>query len=160
MNTLQKIKIRILQHLAQYLPGGKTVRVWLHRRRGVIIGDGTFIGCEAIIETAYPTLVSIGRNCSLGIRSIIIAHNDSWGSIPKNPTVIIEDEVFVGPGCIILPGVTIGKGSVIAAGSVLTHSVPEGMMMQGNPARPVARCGVSLGTRSSYWEFIRNLKPM
>lgn len=51
----------------------------------------------------------------------------------------IEDHVWIGGGCVLLPGVTIGKGSVIGAGSVVTHSIPDGCVAVGNPCRVIRR---------------------
>ncbi len=158
--VLHDFNIRFLQYLARNSFGGLSIRIWLHRRRGVKIGKGTFISMNAIIETAHPELVFIGENCFIGINAIIIAHNHNDGGSPNLPTVHIEDEAYIGPGAIILPGVTIGSGSVVAAGSVVTHSVPGGVMVQGNPAQPVAQCDASLGMQSSYWNFLKHLKPL
>jgi acetyltransferase-like isoleucine patch superfamily enzyme len=52
--------------------------------------------------------------------------------------VVIEDDVWVGIGAVILKGVHIGAGARIGAGSVVTGSVPAGATVQGNPARPVS----------------------
>ena len=49
--------------------------------------------------------------------------------------VKIGDNVFIGMNCIILKGVTLGNGCVIAAGSIVTKDVPEGMVAGGNPAK-------------------------
>lgn len=51
--------------------------------------------------------------------------------------VKIEDNVWIGGGVIILPGVTIGKNSVIGAGSIVTRSIPENSVAFGNPCRVV-----------------------
>ena len=51
--------------------------------------------------------------------------------------VEIRDNVWIGGGCIILPGVTIGKNSVIGAGSVVTRSIPENSVAVGNPCRVI-----------------------
>ena len=51
--------------------------------------------------------------------------------------VTIEDGVWIGGGAILLPGVTIGKNSVIGAGSVVTHSIPENSVAVGNPCRVI-----------------------
>ena len=53
--------------------------------------------------------------------------------------VEIEDQVWIGGGSVLLPGVTIGKGSVIGAGSVVTHSIPAGCVAVGNPCRVIRR---------------------
>ena len=53
--------------------------------------------------------------------------------------VKIEDNVWIGGGVIILPGVTIGKNSVIGAGSVVTKSIPENCVAVGNPCRVIRK---------------------
>jgi len=163
MRLLHDMRIRVLQALALFLPGATGLRVRLHRWRGVKIGKGVFISTDVIIETMRPELVSIGDEVFLGVRSTVIAH---FRDVPQEViagakfSVRIEDQVFVGPGAIILPGVTIGQGAVIAAGSVVSGNVPEMTLVQGNPARPVARCGIPLGPSASAAEFYRTLKPI
>ena len=160
---LAGLRNRVLQVLALYAPGATTLRVRLHRWRGVRIGEGAFIGTAALLETSYPELVSIGNGVSIGIRSVIIAH--FLEEVRRRPdeegatfSVRIEDEAFIGPGVIVLPNVTIGHGAVVAAGSVVTKSVPPLTMVQGNPAVPVARCGVPLGVNTPLREFYRSLR--
>lgn len=53
--------------------------------------------------------------------------------------VRIEDNVWIGGGCILLPGVTIGKNSVIGAGSVVTRSIPADSVAVGSPCRVIRR---------------------
>jgi acyl-CoA synthetase (AMP-forming)/AMP-acid ligase II/acetyltransferase-like isoleucine patch superfamily enzyme/acyl carrier protein len=157
------IKNRILQVGALYAPGFKTTRVWLHRMRGVAIGKNVSIGLSALIETAYPSLISIGNNVTIGMRAIIIGHLrdlTAQARVSGEPTVRIEDDVYIGPGVIVLPNVTIGQGAVVSAGSVVSRSVPPRTLVQGNPAIPVAHCGVSLGGGVSYEKFLRHLKPI
>ena len=148
-----------MQALARYAPGGSTLRVRLHRLRGVSIGEGTFIGTDALIETSNPHLVSIGNEVAIGIRSVIIAHFRAPERESRS-RVRIDDWAFIGPGAIILPNVTIGFGAVVAAGSVVTKSVPAMTMVQGNPAKPVGYCGVPLGVKTPAVEFLRRLKPL
>lgn len=57
--------------------------------------------------------------------------------------VVIEDDVWVGIGAIILKGVKIGKGARVAPGSVVTTDVDAGIFVQGNPARPVGKASDS-----------------
>jgi acetyltransferase-like isoleucine patch superfamily enzyme len=118
---------------------------------------------SVIIETAYPQLVSIGNNVSVGIRAVIIGHlrdSTTQARVTNQPTVRVEDDVYIGPGVIILPNVTIGKGAVVSAGSVVSRFVPPQTLVRGNPAEPVAHCGVSLGGGVSYEQFLNHLTPI
>jgi carbonic anhydrase/acetyltransferase-like protein (isoleucine patch superfamily) len=146
---------RFFQLLARILPGGQTIRIMLHRARGVHIGRNVFISEDVILETACPDLITIEDRVSIGIRTIIIAH---FRELMQG--VRIESDAFVGPGVIILPNVVIGRGAVVAAGSVVTRSVPPMTVVQGNPAVPVARCGIPLGPDVTQKEFSRQLKPL
>jgi maltose O-acetyltransferase len=132
----------------------------LHRLRGVRIGLGSFIGTSVILETAYPQLIEIANRVDFCMRTTIIAHQHGECADESKPTVTIEDDVFIGPGSIILPHVRIGRGAVVAAGSVVSTSVPPLTMVRGNPAQPVARCRVPLGRSTPLREFYRGLKPM
>jgi len=155
---------RFLQILALYAPGQTTVRVWLHRLRGVRIGRDVRIGADVLIETAFPQWVTIGDHVIVSMRSTIIAHFE--GSLPPIQekrayvSVRIEDEVFVGPGSMILPNVTIGRGAVVTAGSVVTKSIPPLTMVQGNPAQPIARCEIPLTYRTPLKEFMSKLRSI
>ena len=151
-NLFRGVLNRTFQLLARFGPGASSVRVWLHRKRGVKIGAKVWIGYDTIIETARPNLVSIGNNVAIMMRVTIIAHfRDTKG-------VRIEDDAFIGPGAMILPHVTIGRGAVVAAGSVVSSSVPPGMLVQGNPAQIVAKCSVPLGWTTPLPVFYRGLQ--
>jgi acetyltransferase-like isoleucine patch superfamily enzyme len=151
---------RLLALLALYAPGGPTTRVRLHRLRGVRIGPGSFLGTSVILETAFPQLIEIGARVDVGMRTTIIAHQHGERADQSERTVRIEDDVFIGPGCIILPHVTIGQGAVITAGSVVSTSVPPLTMARGNPAEIVATCRVPLGRSTPLREFYRGLRPV
>ena len=154
-------KNRVLQILARYAPGAKTWRVRLHRWRGVHIGEGTFIGTDALIDTSNPQLVWIGERVAIGIRSVIVAHfRDEELKHGADVSVRIEDDAFIGPGVIILPNVTIGHGAVVNAGSVVTRNVPPLTVVQGNPAAPIAHCSVPLGLTTPLKEYYRGLRPI
>lgn len=146
---------RLLQLLARFLPGGQTIRIKLHRARGVHIGRNVFISEDVILETGAPYLITIEDRASIGIRTTVIGHFREL-----NEGVRIESDAFIGPGVIILPNVVIGRGAVVAAGSVVTRSVPPMTMVHGNPAVPVARCGVPLRPDVTQREFSRKLKPL
>jgi len=159
---------RVLQVIALYAPGGDTTRVVLHRLRGVEIGKDSWIGFDTLIEPSYPDRVVIGNRVAIGIRVLILAHfahhgrnrETSGGTLDDRVSVRIEDDVFIGPGAVIMPNVTIGAGAVVTAGSVVTRSVAPLTMVQGNPAKPIARCGIPLGLETPIKEFYRRLTPI
>ncbi|MGD0182370.1 MAG: acyltransferase [Terriglobales bacterium] len=151
---VQDMKIRVLQHLARNAPGATSLRVLLHRWRGVHLGRNVWIGYDAIIETSHPEYVTIKDGASIGIRAIIIAH------FRELRGVTIEEDASIGPGAIIMPNVTIGKGSVVTAGSVVTTSVPPMTLVQGNPARAIAKVGIPLKINVTLREFSARLRPL
>ena len=91
--------------------------------------------------------ITIGANCLIAANSQIFdghGHSLSFpdvenriNTIGEAKPIIIEDDVWIGINCIILGGVTIGKGSIIGAGSVITKSVPAYAVAVGNPAKIV-----------------------
>src|ERR1700751_1443100 len=95
---LRGFKNRVLQHLARVLPGARTLRVALHRARGVQIGKNVWIGYDVILETSRPHLITIADGCSIGMRVSVIAH------FRETAGVKIESDAFIGPGVLILPG--------------------------------------------------------
>lgn len=151
---LRGLANRILQHLARILPGAETLRVALHRARGVKIGKNVWIGYDAILDTSRPYLITLEDGSAIGMRATIIAH------FRELQGVKVEQDAFIGPGVIILPNVVIGRGAVVTAGSVVTQSVPPMTVVQGNPAVPVAKCGVPLRMDVTLKQFSRRLKPL
>lgn len=145
---------RVLQHLARSMPGATTLRVALHRARGVKIGKGVWIGFDAILDTSRPYLITLEDGVVIGIRTTIIAHFKELRGVK------IEQDAFIGPGAIILPNVVVGRGAVVTAGSVVTKSVPPMTVVQGNPALPVAKCGVTLRHDVLLKDFSRRLRPL
>lgn len=154
-NPLRGLINRILQLLATTFPGGQNFRVSLHRARGVKIGKKVWISYNVILETSYPSLITIDDDAFIGIGVIVIAHFKETRS-----GVRIGKNVFVGPGAIILPDVEIGDGAVVSAGSVVTNSVPAMTVVQGNPAVAIAKCGVPLWPDTPLKEFSRRLRPL
>jgi len=109
--------------------------------RSSSIGDGSIV-CPFVTLTSN---IKIGRNFQANIYSYvahdcIIGNNVTFApSVKCNGNVVIEDDVYIGTGVIIHQGkpnkpLKIGKGAVIAAGAVVTKSVPVGKVMFGNPA--------------------------
>ena len=162
-NSFIGFRNRLLQSLSRTLPGAGSLRVALHRRRGVQIGSRVFIGVDVIIDTSLPHKVRIGDDVTVGMRCTLIGHFGNMGDehiFSRKPSLVIEDRCFIGPSVTILPNVTVGEGSVVMAGSVVTKSVRAGTMVQGNPATPVAKCGIPLLRSTPMWEFYRHLRPL
>lgn len=121
------------------------IYLWSLRRRGVSIGpDCRFSGRSDF--GSEPFLISIGRHVALasGIRFIthdggtwVFRHEERYRRVIKFGWITICDNCVIGEGVIILPGVSIGPNSVIAAGSVVSRNIPPGVLASGNPAKPV-----------------------
>ena len=155
---IRRLSIRLLQNLAYFIPGAKSLRVFLHRVRGVNIQKNVFIGQYVYIDNLKPEKVYIGNNTQLSINVVIVSHFRELGA-KKEYSVYIDDDVFVGIGVIILPGVKIGKGSVIASGSVVSTSMPEKSFIVGNPAVRKGSVEKPLLIDTSWADFISGLKP-
>lgn len=63
--------------------------------------------------------------------------------------VTVGDDVWIGGGSILCPGVTVGSGSVIGAGSVVTHDIPSGVVAAGNPCRVIRPITAE---EKAYWQ--------
>lgn len=153
---------RFLHKLAFVAPGGYSIRPWLHRLRGVRIGQNVWISQFVYIDELHPEAISIGDNCSIGLRSSIFAHF-YWG--PKTNTelpneVIIEKDVFIGPHSIVLPNVHIGEGAVIKAGTTVTSNVPAKTFWGMPSAEALAHVTVPLTADYSFEEFRAGLRPI
>jgi acetyltransferase-like isoleucine patch superfamily enzyme len=162
-STIVGIRNRLFQSLARSVPGAGSIRVWLHRKRGVKIGQRVFIGTDAILDTSHPKKIVIGDDVVIGMRTTLIAHFGNRGRAElysQKPTLIIKDKVYIGPNVTILPGVTINEGAVIQAGAVIKRTVPPYTMMEGNPAKAVATVGVPLTQSTMMWEFYSKLRPI
>lgn len=107
----------------------------------VCIGECTRIG----IGNTIIGPVRIGNHVNLAQNIVVTALNHNFSNpaqridqqgVETRP-VTIGDDVWIGANCTILPGVTIGNRVVIAAGSIVTHDVPDHSLCMGAPARVV-----------------------
>ena len=107
----------------------------------VIIGDHTRIGLHCTV--IGPVTVGSHVNLAQGITVTALNHNfeDSQKRIDEQGVstqpVVIGDDVWIGTNAIILPGVTIGSHSVVAAGAVVTKDVPSHTLVAGVPAKVI-----------------------
>lgn len=91
--------------------------------------------------------VHFGNNILLAGKVSFVGKHDHTFNVPgqtiwqgkrgENGTTIVEDDVWIGTGAIIMSGITIGKGSIIAAGAVVTKSIPPCEIWGGNPAKKI-----------------------
>lgn len=103
-------------------------------KTSVTVGDNVNVGADCIIlDTDCHSLDYEIR------KSRKMAENGKTldSALAKSKPIIIEDDVLIGTRCIILKGVTIGARSIVAAGSVVSRSVPEDCVAAGNPAKVV-----------------------
>ena len=107
----------------------------------VIIGDHTRIGLHCTV--IGPVTVGSHVNLAQGITLTALNHNfeDSQKRIDEQGVstqpVVIGDDVWIGTNAVILPGVTIGSHSVVAAGAVVTKDVPALTLVAGVPAKVI-----------------------
>jgi len=129
------------------------LRVYFWARTKITIGDNFYIGRDSQIETDCI----IGNNVIFANKVAIVGKYDhhyqkigipirlaprirdknySWKGL--NQSTVIEDDVWIGYGAIVMSGVTLGKGSIIAAGSVVTKDTQPYHIYGGNPAKEIA----------------------
>ena len=126
------------------------------------IGDGVFIGAQSFIQGRYDGRCAIGNHVWIGpqayfdARNLILEDYVGWGpgakvlgsahtGIPIDVPIIrtdleikpvrVEAWADIGTGAVLLPGVTVGKGSIVGAGAVVTKDVPPFAIVAGVPAR-------------------------
>lgn len=115
-----------------------------------VSGRPLYVCADLKIDGADHTLISIGHNTVISSEVRILSHDyavnkalihtrfQHVNEISKLREVKISENVFVGMRTLILPGITIGKNSIIGAGSVVTSDVPENCVYAGNPARLIS----------------------
>ncbi|WP_218278968.1 acyltransferase [Pseudomonas sp. LB-090624] len=111
----------------------------------IVVGDNV-----SIHESCYIDAVGglrIGSNVSIAHQTSILTFNHTWADpnlpIKYNPIelspVEIDDDVWIGCGVRVMPGIVIGKRAVVAAGSVVTRDVPPATVVAGVPAKVIKR---------------------
>ncbi|MCU1227787.1 MAG: Chloramphenicol acetyltransferase [Acidobacteria bacterium] len=112
----------------------------------LIVGERTWIGQNNNLRLAGGTTIRIGGGCLISQFCTIVAANHAIGrdvKIAEAPCtreprdVTIGDDVWLGAGTIVLPGVTIADGAVIGAGSVVTRGIGAYEIWAGNPAKKI-----------------------
>ncbi len=126
--------------------------MWASER--IEIGDHSYLGHEVSIETNCR----IGRHVLIANRVALVGRRDHdfrtlgvpvrfghWVGSERTPSpfradaVVIDDDVWIGYGAMLLSGVRVGRGAVVAAGSVVKGDVAPYTIVGGNPAVPIGR---------------------
>jgi acetyltransferase-like isoleucine patch superfamily enzyme len=99
----------------------------------VVVNDGVRFDCTSSIRVGRRALIGYG---------VVISDNHFHGLYdrdvrPAGSPVTLEEDVWIAGNALILPGVTVGRGSVVAAGAVVREDVPPYTVVAGNPARVV-----------------------
>ena len=109
--------------------------------RGLTIGKNYKILHGCIIDYSHCWHITIGDDVTLAPRVHILAHDAStknYINYTKIANVKIGNNVFIGAGSIILPGVTIGNDVIIGAGSIVSKDIPDNSLAVGNPAKVIS----------------------
>ena len=142
---------------ATNLEVGDEFKVWSGHRQTLIsgcgrirIGDRCFVNCGTVLISVLE--VEIGNDVALANEVYILDSNSHGveGREHVEAPVRIGDGSWLGARAMVLPGVTIGKRVVVAAGSVVTRDVPDDVLVAGNPARVVRPLSYPSGCRRAW----------
>lgn len=124
-----------------------------HNQCNVAVGDNCVVNREVYIDGRGG--VQIGNNVNVSFQCCLLSlshdPNDPGFSASGGP-VIVKDHAWLGLRAVVMPGVTIGEGAVVAAGSVVTASVPDYAIVGGVPARII-------GERSREIRYCTDFSP-
>lgn len=117
-------------------------QVVIHQPNHVSIGDRTSVA--EFVHIWGSGTVSIGDDCLIASHVAIVSVTHDTNGIVFRETnrkapIEIKDNVWIGAGAILLPGVTLGSGCVVAAGAVVTKDVPSNVVVAGIPAGVLRR---------------------
>jgi acetyltransferase-like isoleucine patch superfamily enzyme len=118
----------------------ETTIVKYYRKKGAHIGDDCRINFRSLLDE--PHLINIGNHVYIAQGAVLHTHDGAtWILKQEIPEIrvcgkiVIEDNCFIGVNAHILPNVTIGKNSIVAAGSVVINNIPANSIAMGVPAR-------------------------
>lgn len=121
-----------MNFLAQMLRGGVKIIFSADIPPQVQIGEGTVFPHDALGNVFHPE-VKIGKNCKI-LHGVTMGGRAGHKGLP-----VIGDNVLIGVHAQILGNVKIGNNSVVGAGAIVTHDVPDNVVVVGNPAKILKR---------------------
>jgi len=110
------------------------------QNKGLKIGENVEIVSDFFFDPSHCFLISIGDDVTFAPNVRLIAHDASTKKLlgfTRVAPIIIESGVFLGDSVLVLPGVTIGKDSIVGTGSVVTQDIPAGSVAVGSPAKVI-----------------------
>jgi maltose O-acetyltransferase len=137
----QELRDRLLRELLGEVGEGVVVRPPFRCDYGtyISIGAGTFVNFDCLMLDVAP--IRIGKACQLATRVQLLTPTHPIDPDPRRAgweaaePIEIGDNVWLGGGAIVCPGVTIGENTVVGAGSVVTKDLPADVVAVGSPAR-------------------------
>ena len=138
---------RLLRELLGAVGEGVVVKPTLRCDYGtpITIGAGTFVNYDCVFLDVAP--ITIGAYCQLATRVQLLTATHSIDPEPRRigweygQPITVADNVWLGSGVRVCPGVTIGQDTVVGAGAVVTHDLPRGVVAVGAPARVLRQIG-------------------
>jgi acetyltransferase-like isoleucine patch superfamily enzyme len=136
---------------------GDDFKVWSGHRRTVVsgwgrvrFGDRCFVNCGTMIISVHEVVV--GDDVAMANEVFVVDSNSHGveGRPHVEAPVRIGDGTWLGNRAMVLPGVTIGKRVLVAAGAVVTKDVPDDVLVAGNPARVVRSLSYPPGCRRAW----------
>ena len=130
-----KIKSRVVWDKIEIRPLGAASRITIGKK--CFINSGVRFECAPEVTITIGDRVQIGSRCSFETmnHSVTLLDKKKRGGFPQS--IVIEDDVWLAAKVTILPGVTVGKGSVVASGAVVTKDVPPFTLVGGVPAKTI-----------------------
>ncbi len=144
MSFAWRLRKKIFKRWARnaFFPGW---RVALLRSSGFTIGRDVYIADDLLIveELAERANITIGDRVSIAPRVTLVTSSHpnysrirGFAPVSQGP-IVIEDDAWLGVGCVVLPGVRIGRGAVVGANSVVLSDVASLHVVAGQPARTI-----------------------
>jgi maltose O-acetyltransferase len=143
----QEERDRILRELLGEMGEGVVIRPTFRCDYGtyISIGARTFVNFDCVMLDVAP--IRIGESCQLATKVQLLTATHPVDPEPRRlgwefaEPITIGDNVWLGGGAIVCPGVTIGDDTVVGAGSIVTRDLPAGVVAYGNPARVAREIG-------------------
>lgn len=140
---------KVLRWLGSHHPDNRT-RITFFELTNVLVGEDSVLNAHLTISDGYLPLVRIGKRVAISPHVTIVAqsapNNSQLRTLERvastmivEAAVTIEDDAWIGAGAVILPGVTVGRMSIVGAGAVVTKNVPPFSVVAGVPAVIVRR---------------------